>query len=83
MNPTSFLSRLALIAAVTALAACSKPAPPEEPVRAVKVVVVAADGIRSGYEYAAEVRPRTESRLGFRVSGKLLRRMAAIKTLNP
>ncbi len=43
--------------------------------RAVKVVVVAADGIRSGAEYAAEVRPRTESRLGFRVSGKLLRRM--------
>jgi RND family efflux transporter MFP subunit len=78
MNPTSFLSRLALIAAVTALAACSKPAPPEEPVRAVKVVVVAADGIRSGYEYAAEVRPRTESRLGFRVSGKLLRRMADV-----
>ena len=78
MNPTSFLTRLALIAAVAALAACSKPAPPEEPVRAVKVVVVAADGIRSGYEYAAEVRPRTESRLGFRVGGKLLRRMADV-----
>lgn len=78
MNPTSFLSRLAFIAAVAALAACSKPVPPEEPVRAVKVVVVAADGIRSGYEYAAEVRPRTESRLGFRVGGKLLRRMADV-----
>ena len=74
----SFLSRLALIAAVAALAACSKPVPPEEPVRAVKVVVVAADGMRSGYEYAAEVRPRTESRLGFRVGGKLLRRMADV-----
>jgi len=78
MNPLSLLSRLTLITAVAALSACSKPAPPEEPVRAVKVVVVAADGIRSGLEYAAEVRPRTESRLGFRVGGKLLRRMADV-----
>ena len=78
MNPLPLLSRLTLIAAVAALSACSKPAPPEEPVRAVKVVVVAADGIRSGFEYAAEVRPRTESRLGFRVGGKLLRRMADV-----
>jgi len=74
MNPSSAVFRLALISAVAALAACSKPAPPEEPVRAVKVLVVASDGIRSGAEYAAEVRPQTESRLGFRVSGKLLRR---------
>lgn len=78
MNPLPLLSRLTLIAAVAALSACSKPAPPEEPVRAVKVVVVAADGIRSGFEYAAEVRPRTELRLGFRVGGKLLRRMADV-----
>jgi RND family efflux transporter MFP subunit len=39
---------------------------------------VAADGIHSGLEYAAEVRPRTESRLGFRVNGKLLRRMVDV-----
>jgi RND family efflux transporter MFP subunit len=78
MKTSSALFRLALIAAAVALAACSKPAPPEEPVRAVKLVVVAAEGIRSGFEYAAEVRPRTESRLGFRVSGKLLRRTADV-----
>ena len=75
MNTLPFMSRFALLAVVAALAACSKPAPPEEPVRAVKVMAVSAAGIRSGFEYAAEVRPRTESRLGFRVSGKLLRRM--------
>jgi RND family efflux transporter MFP subunit len=78
MKTSSALFRLALIAAAAALAACSKPVPPEEPIRAVKVVVVAAEGIRSGFEYAAEVRPRTESRLGFRVSGKLLRRTADV-----
>lgn len=78
MKTSPVLFRLALLIAVTALSACSKPVPSEEPVRAVKVVVMAADGIRSGFEYAAEVRPRTESRLGFRVSGKLLRRMADV-----
>lgn len=60
------------------LSACTKPNPPQEPVRAVKVLVVAGDGIRSGAEYAAEVRPRVESRLGFRVGGKLLRRMVEV-----
>jgi RND family efflux transporter MFP subunit len=67
-----------LTLAAFALTACSKPTPPDEPVRAVKVVVMATDGMGSGAEYAAEVRPRVESRLGFRVSGKLLRRMVEV-----
>ncbi|MFM6990977.1 MAG: efflux RND transporter periplasmic adaptor subunit [Rhodoferax sp.] len=78
MNTQSSIFRLSALALLVVLSACSKPAPPEEPLRAVKVMVVAADGIRSGLEYAAEVRPRTESRLGFRVSGKLLRRMVDV-----
>lgn len=63
---------------IVALSACSKPAPSEEPVRAVKVLVAGGEGIGSGAEYAAEVRPRVESRLGFRVGGKLLRRMVDV-----
>jgi len=63
---------------VFTLSACSKPTPAVEPVRAVKVVVIAAAGIGSGAEYAAEVRPRVESRLGFRVGGKLLHRMVEV-----
>ena len=78
MNTQSSVLRLAALAFVLLLAACSKPVPSEEPLRAVKVMVVAADGIHSGLEYAAEVRPRTESRLGFRVNGKLLRRMVDV-----
>jgi len=66
------------LTALVALSACSKPTPGQDPVRAVKVLAVAADGIRSGAEYAAEVRPRVESRLGFRVGGKLLRRMVEV-----
>lgn len=56
------------------LAACSKPAPPEEPVRAVKLMTVGVGNIQSSLEFSADVRARVESRLGFRVAGKLVRR---------
>ena len=58
------------------LAGCSKPAPTEEPIRAVKVMTVGTDSMRSGSEYAGEVRARVESRLGFRVGGKIIKRQA-------
>jgi RND family efflux transporter MFP subunit len=67
-----------LFAATLILAACSKPAPPEEPIRAVRVVTVGADHIQSNAEYAGEVRARVESRLGFRVAGKMIRRQAEL-----
>ncbi|MEO8121455.1 MAG: efflux RND transporter periplasmic adaptor subunit, partial [Rhodoferax sp.] len=67
-----------LIAAAFLVAACSKPAPPEEPVRAVKVVTVGLDSMHSGAEFAGEVRARVESRLGFRVGGKIVRRQAEL-----
>jgi len=62
------------LAAASLLAACSKPQPAAEPVRAVRVMTVAAEGAGGRQEYAAEVRARTESRLGFRVAGKMTRR---------
>jgi membrane fusion protein, multidrug efflux system len=68
------LSAGAVLAAALLLSACSKPAPPEEPVRAVKVSTVGLADIESGAEFSGEVRPRVESRLGFRVAGKLVRR---------
>ena len=52
------------------------PAPPQEPVRAVKVMSVGSSAFQSSHEFAAEVRPRVESRLGFRVGGKIIRRQA-------
>lgn len=68
----------ALIALGAVLAGCSKPAPPAEPIRAVKVLRIAPSGFSSGYEFAAEVRAQTESRLGFRVGGKIIRRQAEL-----
>ena len=61
-------------AALTLLTACGKAPPPEEPVRSVKLVTVSASGLGSTHEYAADVRARIESRLGFRVAGKITRR---------
>lgn len=64
----------AAVVAAAALAACAKTEPAPEPVRAVRTMTVGADAVGGVQEYAAEVRARTESRLGFRVGGKLVRR---------
>lgn len=66
--------RAFLLLAVALLAACSRPAPQDEPVRAVKVLTVGASPLQSSLEFSGEIRPRIESRLGFRVGGKLIRR---------
>ena len=68
------LAPASLLVAVFILTACSKPAPPEDPVRSVKVIVVGQESMQSGAEFAGEVRARVESRLGFRVGGKMVRR---------
>lgn len=60
------------------LLGCSRPEPAAEPVRAVKVMTVSASGLQSQYEFAGEVRARVESRLGFRVGGKITQRQAEV-----
>ncbi len=62
--------------AVASLWACSRPAPAPEPVRAVRTLTLTADSAGTTAEFAADVRARTESRLGFRVGGKMTRRTA-------
>ena len=62
-------------AAVMLVSCTPSPAPPE-PVRAVRTQTVALGTVALEYEYAAEVRSRIESRLGFRVGGKLANRRA-------
>jgi multidrug efflux system membrane fusion protein len=64
------------IAASVLLAACAKKEPLPEPVRAVRTMTVSVGTASGSHEYAAEVRARTESRLGFRVGGKVVRRNA-------
>ena len=73
MNKTLLALSLAAV-----LSACSKPPAAEEPVRAVKVMTVGVDSMTTGNEFAGEIRARLESRLGFRVGGKLIERPAEV-----
>lgn len=66
------VSPLLLAALLSALmSGCSKPAAAPEPERAVRTQLVSAGTASASHEYAAEVKARIESRLSFRVSGKL------------
>ena len=76
-SPAPRLSAL-LLASLFVLAACSKPEPAPEPIRSVKVITVGASPFQSTHEFAGEVRPRVESRLGFRVAGKIVQRQAEV-----
>jgi RND family efflux transporter MFP subunit len=69
---------LGAIFMAAALAGCSRSEAPPEPIRAVKVLTVGASSFQSGHEFAGEVKPRVESRLGFRVAGKIIRRQAEV-----
>jgi membrane fusion protein, multidrug efflux system len=65
----------ALALAFAALgSACSRPEPPPEPVRAVRTITVGQQSAGTNIDYAGEVRARTESRLSFRVAGKMVLR---------
>ena len=69
------LSTLALAGLFTG---CTPPPPAPEAVRAVRTMTLAADSVGGTIEYAAEVRARTEVRLGFRVPGKMIARSAEV-----
>ena len=56
------------------LSGCAPKEVAPEPVRAVRTLKVEAGTAQLERDYAAEIKARTESRLGFRVGGKLLAR---------
>jgi RND family efflux transporter MFP subunit len=78
--PSDHIARATSSAAAVSvgLAGCTKAEAPKEPVRAVKVLTVGVGTFQSGHEFAGGVRPRVESRLGFRVAGKIIRRQAEL-----
>lgn len=59
-------------------AGCDKAPPAPEPVRAVRSVVLSETGGAVDREFSAEIRARIESRLSFRVPGKVLRRQVEL-----
>lgn len=70
--------RVLLPIVATALVACSKPAPEPEPIRAVRTMTIQSSSSAGSAEYAADIRARTETRLAFRVGGKLVSRPAEV-----
>ena len=80
---TRFAGALALAAtcAVTLLAGCSKPVEKAEDIRPVRAIRLAADNVDVVAEFAGDVRARIESRLGFRVGGKIVARKVDVGTV--
>lgn len=74
------LARLAVasIGLPLLLLACSRTAPQPEAIRTVRTLTVAPSSATGQQEYAAEIRARSEVRLGFRVGGKLQSRPAEV-----
>jgi RND family efflux transporter MFP subunit len=64
--------------AAALLGACSKPAPPAPDVRPVRAITLAAADVGVSAEFSGDVRPRYESRLGFRVGGKISARKVEV-----
>lgn len=62
---------LAAAAAAALLTACSKPPAKTEDIRPVRAIVINASSVDIDAEFAGEVRARVESRLAFRVPGKI------------
>lgn len=76
IQPPARLKLLLPLLTLPVLWACSPPPPAEAPLRAVRTLTVQPGQAGQTHEYAAEVRARVESRLGFQVPGKLVERMA-------
>jgi RND family efflux transporter MFP subunit len=70
----------AAVLALALLSACSKDAPPPDDVRPVRALTLAAGGADASAEFSGDVRPRYESRLGFRVGGKISARKVDVGT---
>ena len=71
----------ASLATLMLLGACSKPAEKTEEIRPVRAITLASEQFDVLAEFSGEVRPRVESRLAFRVGGKIVARKVDPGTL--
>jgi RND family efflux transporter MFP subunit len=70
----ALLATLLAVSLPLLLSACSRPAEKTEEIRPVRALVLSASNAGVNAEFSGEVRPRVESRLGFRVGGKITAR---------
>lgn len=69
------------LASLILLSACSKKVEKTEDVRPVRVIQASVEGSNISSEYSGEIRARIESKLGFRVPGKIITRKVDVGTM--
>jgi len=69
---------LMVLSTALVLSACSKPPKQAEVIRPVRAIQLVANNMESVSEFSGEVRARVESRLGFRIGGKIVARKVDI-----
>ncbi|MHA6912699.1 efflux RND transporter periplasmic adaptor subunit [Ralstonia pseudosolanacearum] len=67
-----------LLGGALLLAGCSKEQPKAPEVRPVRTMTVVSEQAAGTVEFSGDVRPRVESRLGFRVPGKIIARLVDV-----
>ncbi|WP_296223423.1 efflux RND transporter periplasmic adaptor subunit [Ralstonia sp. UBA689] len=86
-SDTRFLSRrrsfsmtasVLLLSGAVLLTGCSKEQPKAPEVRPVRIMTVTSEQAAGTVEFSGDVRPRIESRLGFRVPGKIIARLVDV-----
>jgi len=75
---TESITQFLVIAMALLLVACSEKPPAVEDIRPVRAIQIAPAGAENVVELAGEIQPRYESRLGFRVGGKVIARQVEI-----
>ncbi len=70
-----------IVLAALALTACSKKVEKTEDIRPVRAITVSPAGSKAVIELSGEVMPRYESRIGFRVGGKIVARKVDVGTV--
>ena len=72
------ITKFSVIAMALLLVACSEKPPVVEDIRPVRAIQIAPTGAENVVELAGDIQPRYESRLGFRVGGKVIARQVEI-----
>src|SRR4051812_12631714 len=75
------MSTVLLAALMISLIGCTKKLEKSQDIRPVRALTLGAEQIAIASEYSGEVKARVESRLGFRVGGKIIARKVDVGTM--